>query len=108
MFCSRKYPQVFLSHLAMLVLDTDTGDYLNYRHLLCHPRLSKIWMPSASNELGRLCQGIGVGPDGTGKRIDGTDTFFAIQYDDIPKDRRKEVTYTSVVCEVRPQKEDPN
>ena len=29
-------------------------------------------------------------------------------YNDIPKERRKEITYTSVVCEVRPQKDDPN
>ena len=26
----------------------------------------------------------------------------------IPRDRRKEITYTKVVCEVRPQKEDPD
>jgi len=34
--------------------------------------------------------------------------FFAIQYDDIPADRRKEITYSSVVCEVKSHKEDPN
>ena len=38
----------------------------------------------------------------------GTDTFFVIHYDEIPADRRKYITYTLVVCEVRPQKEDPN
>ena len=92
----------------MPVLDEETGQYLTFRQLMRHPRLSKIWKPSASNELGRLCQGIGVGPNGQGKRVEGTDTFFVIRYEDIPPERRQEVTYTSVVCEVRPQKADPN
>ena len=34
--------------------------------------------------------------------------FQVIKHGDIPKDRLKEVTYTKVVCEVRPQIADPN
>ena len=52
----------------------------------------------------RLCQGIGKNTEGTEKRVEGTDTFLVIHYYDIPADTRKEITYTSVVCEVRPQK----
>ena len=44
----------------------------------------------------------------TGQLVEGTDTFFVVHYDDIPSDRRKEITYTLVVCKVRPQKEDHN
>lgn len=40
--------------------------------------------------------------------MEGTKTFFVIRYEDILKNQRKQVTYTKVVCEVRPQKEDPN
>ncbi|KAL7425759.1 hypothetical protein ACHAXH_000120 [Discostella pseudostelligera] len=40
--------------------------------------------------------------------LEGTDTFKAIHYNDIPLDRRNDVTYTRVVCEYRPQKADPN
>ena len=58
--------------------------------------------------MGRLCQCIGVRPQGVGKRVDGTDTFHVIYYDDIPSDRRKDVTYTSVVCEAKPHKADLN
>ena len=29
-------------------------------------------------------------------------------FEDIPRDRRKEISHSMVVCEVRPQKEDPN
>ena len=38
----------------------------------------------------------------------GTDTFFVIRFENIPADRRSEITYTKVVCKVRPEKSDPN
>ena len=63
---------------------------------------------SYSNEMGRLCQVIGKNTEGKGKRVEGMDTFFVTHYHDILAKRRKEITYTSVVCKVRPQKEDPN
>ena len=37
--------------------------------------------------MGRLCQGVGTGPNGKGKRIEETNTFFAIKFENIPKDR---------------------
>ena len=58
--------------------------------------------------MGRLCQGVGVGDDGTDQRVEGTDTFCVIYYDGIPPEQQKEITHTSVVCQVRPQKADPN
>ena len=41
-------------------------------------------------------------------RIKGTDTFFVIRFENIPADRRSKITYTKVVCKVRPEKSDPN
>ena len=58
--------------------------------------------------MGRLCKGVGTGPNSKGKIIEGTNTFFVIKFEDIPKDRLNEICYTSVVCEVRPGKKDPN
>ena len=59
--------------------------------------------------LGRLCQGVGTNTaDPSKPRVKGTDTLKPIAYDNIPRDRKHEVTYTKVVCKVRPQKEDPN
>ena len=58
--------------------------------------------------MGRLCQGVGTGKNGKGKRIEVTNTFFTIKFEDIPKDRLNEICYTSVVCEVIPGKKDPN
>ena len=81
---------------------------MDYRQLRKHPTYASTWNTSYSNEMGRLRQGIGRNKKGTGQRIEGTDTFFAVYYDDIPAGRRKEITYTLVICKVRPQKEYPN
>ncbi len=95
-------------NLSAAVLDHDTGKALEYRQLRKHPKLGTIWNKSYANELGRLCQGIGDNPAGDDKRVQGTDTFYVIDYEDIPIDRRTEITYTKVVCKVRPEKTDPN
>ena len=88
--------------------DPATGRYLEHRQLRAHPTHKPTWDASYANELGRLCQGIGTLPgQPTTKRIPGTDTFTPIHFHDIPSDRRSDITYTKVVCEVRPQKSDP-
>ena len=105
---SRQYPAAFLSRLALPVL-TESGRELNYRQLIRDPHYADVWSTSYANELGRLCQGIGKGAQGpSNQRVEGTDTFRPIRYEDIPKDRRKDICHTMVVCEVRPQKADPN
>ena len=58
--------------------------------------------------MGRLCQGVCTGGNGLGKRVEGTDTFYVIKFEDIPKDRLNKICYTSVVFEVIPGKKDPN
>ena len=63
---------------------------------------------SYSNDLGRLCQGVGKGPTSTGKCTKGTDTFCIIQFKNIPRDRHKSITFTKVVCKFLPEKEYPD
>ena len=58
--------------------------------------------------MGRVFQGVGTGTNGIGKIVEGTNTFFVIKFEDIPKDRLNEICYTSVGCEVQPGKKDPN
>jgi hypothetical protein len=60
---------------------------------------------SYANKLGRLCQGIGTGPN-EGKCVKSTNTLFPIPYDKIPSGRRRKITYSKVVCKVRPEKGD--
>ena len=71
----------------MPFLDEDTGRLLEYHRLRNHPKYANIWNHSFTNEMGRLCQGVGQGPDGCGQRIEGTDTLFVIDYENIPHDR---------------------
>ncbi len=96
-------------HMANAVVDPDTGRELTPRQLRQHPKLKKIWDTSYANELGCLCQGIGQDPSTpSSQHVTGTNTFRPIKFRDIPADRRKDVTYPRVVCDVRPQKADPN
>ena len=56
----------------------------------------------------RLCKGVGKEKYGVGKRVEGTNTFYVIRFEDIPKDRLNKIFYNSVVYEVRPGKKEPN
>ena len=58
--------------------------------------------------MGRSFQGVGTGKNGIGKGVEGTNTFYVIKFEDIPKYRLNEICYTSVVCEVIPGKKYPN
>ena len=58
--------------------------------------------------MGRLCQGVGTVTNGIGKRVEGTNTFYVIKFEDLPKDWLNKICYTSVVCEVIPDNKDPN
>ena len=57
----------------------------------------KVCIHSFANELGRFSQGVG-------KIFKGTDTIFFVDYNDIPSNRHKEITYVRVVLYYRPQK----
>ena len=81
----------------MPVLNEDTGQILGYLQLRNHPKYAEIWNQSFSNKVGRLFQGVGKGPDGKSQRIEVTDNFFIVKYENIPRNFRKEITYFSVV-----------
>jgi hypothetical protein len=84
--------------MAMAVIHPITGKALTYRQLDSDPQFKPIWNTSGVNELGRLSQGVG-------DRIKGTDTIFFIEHAQVPK--HKTVTYGRFICDVRPQKAEP-
>ena len=49
--------------------------------------------------------GVGEG-DQNGQRIKGTEAFFFVNYDKVPKHKIKEVTYARFVCTIRKMKKD--
>jgi hypothetical protein len=85
---------------AGAILDDETGEMLEYRHLIKRPKYKAIWHNSFGNEIGRLAQGM---PG----RVQGTNTIFFIDKKDVPQDRWKDVTYGRMVCDYRPEKDDP-
>ena len=95
---SRKHPmQLLCKLLAGAVLDQDTGDLLEYRHLLKHPKLKETWDGGHAKKVRRLAQGLlGI--------VEGTDTIKFILKGEIPVDRLKDCTYSRIVCNVRPEK----
>jgi hypothetical protein len=93
---------------ALSVLNPLTGKFLEHRQLRRDPRFKATWDTSYANELGRLCQGVGTGNTPAGQRVAGTDTFICIEYNDIPPHKRREICHTMVVCEVHPDKDDPD
>jgi hypothetical protein len=67
-----------------------------------------MWDTLYANELGPLCQGIGTGTTPNTKQVAGTNTFFPINYNDIPVHKHKKISHTLVICEVHPEKDNPN
>jgi hypothetical protein len=93
---------------ALLVLNPATGKFLEHRQLRWDPCYKATWVTLYAIELGCLCQGIGAGTTPTSQHVSGTNTFFLIDYQDIPMHNRKEICHAMVVCEVHPDTNDPD
>ena len=89
---SRTFPLQFLCNLAYAVLNDDTGDLLEYRHLIKHPKYKDTWSNSFGKDIRRLAT--------------TTETIFFINKTDIPQDRKGDVTYGRIVCIYREGKKD--
>ena len=66
---SRKFPLAVLCAFAGAVLDSTTGEMMEYRHLIKHPQHKERWGRSFGDEIGQLAQGRKGG-------VEGTDTIF--------------------------------
>ena len=74
-------PETSLDHLAMPVLDPDTGNTIEYRQLRRHSKYKKLWEKSYCNKLGHICQGIGKVNNGPKKQCNARiETFKVISY----------------------------
>ena len=77
---------------ALPVLDKESGKHSENKQLQQHPTLKDMWDTSYSNELCRLCQGIGKETVPPKKhRNKGTGTFKVIRFNDITFDKRKNI-----------------
>ena len=83
--------QSLKTHEANAVTHQISGLAQEYRHLIKLPE-RKIWEIYFANELGQLAQGI--------RGVKGTNTAIFILKAQVSKD--KKVTYSKIVCEVKP------
>jgi len=90
---SRKNPLQFLCDFAMAVLGEETGDLLEYRHLLKNPKYRDIWSKSFGTEIRQLAT--------------TTETIAFMSKSMIPQNRHKDITYGRIVCVYRSEKKDP-
>jgi hypothetical protein len=93
--------QKFPVEMLNAVLNMDTGELMEMRHLLVNPKYKEVWGKLYTTELGQLAQGI----PGVSK---GTDTIVFIQRDEVPIGQIKDVTYGRVCVNYCPEKDDPN
>ena len=87
-----KYPLQFLCDFAYAVLNDDTGDIVEYRHLIKHPKQKDIWSQSFGKQIRCLAT--------------TTKTIFFRNKQEIPKDRQGDVTYNRIVCVYQDSKKD--
>ena len=94
---SRKFPKQFFNTISAAVLDGNTVELLEYRHLMKNPKYKAIWGNSFGNEVSCLAQEM---PGRISKEI-ATNTMFFITQDEIPPNRRRDLTYARVICNYR-------
>ncbi len=92
----QKFPIIMLN----AVLNKDTGELMEMRHLLRNPKYTESWGKLYTKELRQLAQGV----SGT----KGTDTIVFSRYNEIPLNRRRHITYRKTVVTYRPEKDGPN
>jgi hypothetical protein len=94
-------PIAFTTHqnipmpMANSVINEDTGASLKNCHLIKDDITFTVWNKAASNEFGRLAQGVGY-------HIEGSNTIFFIPRQAVPKG--KIITYRRFVVDIRPNK----
>jgi hypothetical protein len=91
---SRRYTQQFITDWANAVINKETGELMEYRHLLKDPRHQERWQNSFGREIRRLAT--------------TTETIKFVVWRDIPKDRLSDITYARICCNERPEKTDPD
>jgi hypothetical protein len=88
---------------AQTIYNEEMNTYLKYRQLMGHPKYKKVWSKSSANKFGRLANGL------ADWRIEKpTKTIRFIRKEDVPADRRKDVTYGSFSCDYKPNKKEQN
>jgi hypothetical protein len=87
---------------AQMIYNEETNTYLKYCQLMQHPKYKEAWSKSSANKFGRLANELKDG------RVKPTNTIRFIRKEDVPEDSTKDVTYGSLSCDIKPNKEEGN
>ena len=90
---SRLLPKEVLAE----VLNEETGELMEYRHLIANPKYRATWSKAYGKDIWWLAQGI---PG----QFEGKDTMEFIDKSTIPQDRWKDVTYSRIMANYIPEK----
>jgi hypothetical protein len=90
---SWKNPLRFLCNYTNAVLNDDTGDLLEYGHLIKHPKCKATWSKSFGTEIQRLAM--------------TTETIFFVDKKEIPQDRQRDITYGRICWNIVNKKKTP-
>jgi hypothetical protein len=88
----QKYPLQFLRNFANAVLDNETGDLLEYWHLIKHSKYRDTWSKSFETEIQCLAT--------------TTQMILFVDQKEISHDRQHSKTYGGIVYNYREQKKD--
>ena len=88
-----------LCEWAGAIINGETGELLEYRHIRKNPKYRDAWGILLGNEIGRLAQGMKG-------RAKVANTVSFIKKEELPQNRFRAVTYDRVVCDVREGKSD--
>jgi hypothetical protein len=83
-------------HFIGAIIDNETGNMLEYRHLVKKESTRALWETIFANKIGQLFKGI--------QHLKGTNTCFFICKDEFLLD--KQPTYGGICCNFFPQKEE--
>ena len=83
------------------IIDNDTGALLEYKQLSKHPQYKQTRQHSYGNKIGRFAQ---VMPG----QVQGTNSIIFVRKQDIPTNRKKDITYRQIICDYWPGKAEPN
>lgn len=72
--------------MLAVVLNKETGELMEYRHLIANPKYQPIWKPAYGKEIGRLAQGIL-------RVVEGTNTIVFIPRNEVLEDRWRDIIY---------------
>ena len=94
----QEFPSTDVSNFAEVVIYNETGELMEYQHLLQSTKYQEVWGQASGNEISRLVQGMSG-------CVEETNTIFFIYKVQVKHDRFHDDTYGKFVVDYREDKD---